>query len=501
MTMMPDQTTTGMTMAEKTETIDARKSPRRPFTSSIRFRLLGWFVLLLTLATVASVLVVRQLLYMRVDESIEDEFVQESKKLRALASGTDPETGEAFGADVKRIFEVFLERNTPSQNQSLITFVDGRPFLRSRYVVPYRLDTDPALVQRWSSVENPERGTADTPAGVVEYLAIPIRAGGNTSGVFVDAWFLDLERSEANPAIAGATGIGFVVLLIGSFLAWWLARRILVPIDDIRATAGSMSETDLSRRIEVKGDDEISELAMTFNGMLDRLDEAFSAQRRFIDDASHELKTPITVIQGHLELLEDDPEERGRTLELVMDELDRMGRFVNDLLLLSRTQRPDFLNLSTVDLGPLLDEIYLKSSVLGERKWSIEERGVGRIVADRQRITQAMMQLAQNATQQTMMTDSISIGSSVRDGSARLWVRDTGPGVSEQEQSRIFDRFTRGRGLRRSDGAGLGLAIVQAIAEAHHGRVELDSKAGQGATFTIVLPMEGPPSVLDGESP
>src|SRR5688572_3135262 len=254
--------------AKKAETINGGEAPRRPFFSSIRFRLVGWFVLLLALATISSVLVVRQILYTRVDESIDDEFVQESKELRALAGGIDPATGDPFGDNVKRIFEVFLERNTPSPNQSLITFVDGRPYVRSRQVVPYRLDSNDDLIARWASVERSDRGTVETPAGVVEYLAIPIRSGGETDGVFVDAWFRDLERAEADPAIAGATAIGFIVLLIGSFLAWWLAGRILSPIEKIRSAASSLSETDLSRRIEVTGDDEIDDLARTFNSML-----------------------------------------------------------------------------------------------------------------------------------------------------------------------------------------------------------------------------------------
>ena len=477
--------------AEKKATTEGPHA-RRLSRSSIRFRLLGWFVLLLALTTAASVLVGRQILYQRVDESIDDELVQESKELRALASGIDPQTGEPFGDNVRRIFEVFLERNTPSQNQSLITFVDGRPFLRSRQVVPYRLDADRDLVRRWATVESPDRGTVSTPAGTVEYLAIPIRSGGETNGVFVDAWFLDLERGEATPAILGATAIGFVVLVIGSFLAWWLAGRILGPIEDIRNTASSMSETDLSKRIDVSGDDEIAELARTFNSMLDRLEESFRTQRRFIDDASHELRTPITVIQGHLELLEDDPEERRQTLELVMDELNRMNRFVSDLLLLARSQHPDFLNLTTVDVGPLLDETYAKSRVLEERDWRVEERAEGRIVADRERITQAIMQLAQNAVQYTTGSDGIFIGSALQDGWARFWVRDTGAGIPPDEQTRIFDRFTRGRGLRRSQGAGLGLAIVQSIAEAHSGKIELDSEVGRGSRFTLVLPTEGP---------
>lgn len=479
-----------MTMTK--ETTEPNHSGRRAFTSSIRFRLLGWFVLLLALAAMASVLVVRQMLHQRVAERIDDEFIQESKELRALSNGTDPETGRPFGDDVERIFEVFLERNTPSRNQSLITFVDGRPFLRSRQVVPYRLDADEALVDRWAFVGSPDRGEAETPEGAVEYLAIPIKSGGETKGVFVDAWFIDLEKEEANPAIVGATGIGLVVLLIGSFLAWWLAGRILEPIKEIQTAASSMSESDLSRRIVVTGDDEVADLARTFNSMLDRLEDAFKTQRTFIDDASHELRTPITVVQGHLELLDDDPEERRRTIDLVMDELDRMNRFVNDLLLLARAQRPDFLKLTTVDLGPLVDEIHSKSTVLGDRDWRVEERTEGRIVADRERITQAMMQLVQNAAQYTTTGDRISVGATISDGRARLWVRDSGEGIPLDEAERIFDRFTRGRGRRRSEGAGLGLSIVQSIVEAHSGTVHVDSEVGRGSLFTMVLPTEGP---------
>jgi signal transduction histidine kinase len=223
--------------------------------------------------------------------------------------------------------------------------------------------------------------------------------------------------------------------------------------------------------------------------MLDRLERAFASQRRFVDDASHELKTPLTIVRGHLELLDSDPQERDAALSLVMDELDRMGRIVQDLLLLANHGRPDFLALDKVDVGGLTEELYAKAKALAPRKWILEECGTGVAVADRQRLTQAVVQLAQNAVRHSDVAGTIALGSRVADGEARVWVRDHGPGIPLEEQQVIFERFRRGN-IRRSEGAGLGLAIVKAIAEAHRGRVELVSRPGAGATFTLVIPVD-----------
>jgi signal transduction histidine kinase len=226
--------------------------------------------------------------------------------------------------------------------------------------------------------------------------------------------------------------------------------------------------------------------------MLDRLERAFASQRRFVDDAGHELKTPLTIVRGHLELLEDDPEERRETLALVTDELDRMGRIVQDLLLLAKHEQPDFLDLATVEVGGLTDELQAKVTALAAREWVLEGRGRGVIVADRQRLTQAMLQLAQNAARYSDGAEPIGLGSAVADGEARFWIRDRGPGIPLAEQQNIFERFSRGSDQRRSEGAGLGLAIVRAIAEAHRGRVELESGPGAGSAFTIVIPLDQP---------
>jgi signal transduction histidine kinase len=180
-----------------------------------------------------------------------------------------------------------------------------------------------------------------------------------------------------------------------------------------------------------------------------------------------------------------------------MDELDRMARIVNDLLTLAKWQQPDFLATADVDLGPLVDDVLAKASALGPREWKLDARADGAIVADRQRLTQALMQLAQNAVQHTREGDEIGLGAFVSDQEARLWVRDTGPGIPFDKQERVYDRFYRADESRRSEGAGLGLSIVQAIARAHGGRLDLSSVPGSGATFTIVLPA-GRPAAEEG---
>jgi signal transduction histidine kinase len=460
----------------------------------IRSRILVWYVSLMAVAIVASVLVVRGVLTNQVDARIDAGLVQEASELRKLARGRDPETGERFRGDVRRIFRVFLQRNIPVRNEVILTFVEGELFDRSRQVTEFRLDRQPELLERWNDVQRVDRGAIEgTPVGRVEYLAVPVRERGRVRGVFVGAYFRDLELAEIDPAVLGAIGVGLATLLVGSLLAWRVAEGVLRPVSAVSRTAQSISEGDLTRRIDVTGRDEIAALATTFNEMLDRLEEAFATQRRFVDDAGHELRTPITVIRGHLELLEEDPEERRNTLALVMDELERMQRIVDDLLILAKAEQPDFLDLDTVDLERLTREVHAKAGAIAPRDWRLERVGRGLVVADRQRLTQAVIQLAQNAAQYTQEDALIGLGSALGNGEARLWVSDTGPGIASEQQERIFRRFAR-TGARRSEGAGIGLSVVKAIAEAHHGRVEVDSRPGAGATFSVVIPTDQPPT-------
>ncbi len=472
--------------------------------ASYRVRIVGWFVLLLAAGTLATVVVVGQLLFQRIDDSIRAELVREIEEFRALATGNDPETGQPFGADVQRMFEVFLDRNIPNPNEIFVTFLDGRVHDRSPVPVIYPLEQDPGFVAVTAAVSDVASGRMATPFGAVDYVALPVRVDGETRGVLAVASFRDIIRAEQQDVLLGAAAVGLILLLIGSLLAWRLADRLLAPVLETAATARAISESDLSQRVEVSGYDEVAELARTFNEMLDRLAAAFADQRRFLDDVGHELRTPLTIVRGHLELLDEGtPEERERTRELVLDELDRMTRLVSELMILAQASRPDFLTRDVVEAGELVARVHEKASVLADRSWRLAVTSTDEVWVDAQRITQAMLQLASNAVAHTADGNEIELGCEVVAGEARFWVRDTGSGIAPEEQGRIFERFYRAAGSARAagvagrdagaasrdaGGSGLGLSIVQAIAEAHGGRVELSSMPGLGARFTIAVP-------------
>ena len=245
-----------------------------------------------------------------------------------------------------------------------------------------------------------------------------------------------------------AIGVSLVVLLLASLFIWLAAGRAVAPLQALSRTARTISETDLSGRIPVRGGDEIAELGRTFNSMLDRLETAFADQKDFLTDVSHELRTPITVIRGHLETLGDSPAEREEAIAVIQDELDRMNRYVDDLLLLTKAPRPDFLRLGPLDLDLFTHDLFAKARSLGDRDWRLDGTGVGILVADQQRLTQAVMNLADNAVRHTRSEETIWIGSSLVGDEARLWVRDEGPGV-EPERPRADLRPLRARDAHR----------------------------------------------------
>jgi len=475
-----------MTAAATTMTAMMTMTDAR-FRPGFRARVLGSFVALVAGATLLGLFVQRAVLLERLDAEVDASLEQERTELAALAGGRDPETGEPFAGDVRAIFDTFLERNVPVEGEAFLAFVDGAPYKSTP--APLRLDEEPQLASEWGSATAGTRGELSTQAGPVRYIAVPLTFDGRTEGVFVVVNFLRGEREEIEAGIRVAAGVAAVVLVVAGAVAWVVAGRLLRPVRRLTETAEAISDTDLSQRIPVEGRDEIARLAARFNEMLDRLSAAFTLQRAFIDDAGHELRTPITIVRGHLEVMGDDPDDRRETVGLVTDELDRMARIVDDLLLLTKAEQPDFVQPVTLEVADLTADLLTKARALGERDWRLDACATGELRADRQRVTQAVLNLVRNAIEHTSVGSEIGIGSAWGPGEARLWVRDTGPGVDPSEQDRIFERFARGgRGRRRSEGAGLGLAIARSVAEAHGGRVELESRAGAGATFTIVLP-------------
>jgi two-component system, OmpR family, sensor kinase len=458
----------------------------------VRARLLAYSVVLLAVGIAVTVFTGRQILLVRLDSKVGDSLLQEAQEFRSLADGINPQTGRAFERSMQPLFDLYLERNVLEEGEQVLTFT-RRGLYREKGTNPddFRLSARADLVRRWSTLTEPQSGGLETPSGPVRYLAVPMQYSDIRAGTFVVAKFTAPERDEIADAARTAGLVGAVVLLIGTAAAYLAAGRLLHPLRELTETARSLESSDLTRRIEVHGNDELAELSRTFNAMLDRIEIAFSSQRDLIRDVSHELRTPITIVRGHLELMGDDPVERRETLELVTDELDRMARLVDDLLTLARAERPDFLQPEPLRLADFTHEVYSKATSLGDRRWTLHLQRDGSLDADPQRLTQALVNLADNAVKQTEEGAEIEIGADVEDGWARFWVSDGGPGLANAERGEVFARFARGDGGKGYAGTGLGLAIVKAVADAHGGRVEIDSDPGDGARFTIWIPSTG----------
>lgn len=445
----------------------------------------------MALSTLVSVWGIRQTLLARLHERIDQSLIQEVQEFRKLVNGRDPETGDPFGNNIEAIFTVFLRRNIPSDGEFFLTLLNGRFYRSSPSAVPPALDPDGELVKALTELRAGQRGQATTDSGeIILYQAEPI-IRGSSRGVFVVTYLVSQGQQEIDEATWVVVQITVGVLIVASLLAWIAAGRTLAPLRLLTERVRTIRESDLTQRIPVQGAAEIGELTLRFNEMLDRLQAAFASQQAFTSDAGHELRTPITIIRGHLELLGDDPQEQQETLAMVLDELDRMSRFVDDLLLLAKLEQQSFLRLDLIDVEPFTEALFAKAKVLSDRNWQLEATGRGRIVADPQRLTQAIMNLAQNAAQHTSPGSTIALGSGIVGGHARFWVRDTGEGIALKDQDYIFERFARvSHRYRRSEGAGLGLAIVKTIAEAHGGTVELVSQLGVGSTFTVMIPVD-----------
>ncbi|WP_219414833.1 sensor histidine kinase [Pseudonocardia nigra] len=471
-------------------------SPRRRLLpSTARTRIIAWVLLLVLAAMAVVTFVTWRLLIQATDERIEaglrlevDEFVSLTE------SGIDPRTGQPF-AGIENVIEEAIAYNVARPNEKFLGYVDGVFVSQSRQQpgTPIVLANDPAFTALVSGITEPQRGIYENEQlGEVRYLALPVTLAGDPSrGVIVAAFLADAERAPANEAAQLMLLVGGVTVLGAAAAAWLVAGRILAPLRDVAATARTITDTDLSDRISDGGErDELGDLVRTVNAMLDRVETGVAAQRRFVDDAGHELRTPITIVRGHLEVLDPaDADDVRSTVALVDDELGRMNRMVSDLLLLARSEQPTFLQPGPVDVAALTEEAFDKIERLGDREWVLETSARVDAVLDPQRITQAIVALADNACRYTGPGARIALGSQLAGGSLRFWVSDTGPGVSEADRARIFERFARGTGARpRSDGAGLGLSIVRAIAVAHGGQVLLDSVPGRGATFTVVVP-------------
>ena len=353
-----------------------------------------------------------------------------------------------------------------------------------------------------------DEGSAQSPTGVlsappgyetlsaggdarVRVLTRPVSNGGRQLGTFRVAQSLSQVATAQDSLRSTFIVIGAIALVVLLAAATWIATLIARPLDRMAEFAAGVDRGDLDRRLDDgDGPSEVRSLRTSLNHMLDRLQRAFEREREFVADASHELRTPITVAQGELELLRRDADaaERER-LDVILRELRRMEGLIGEMLTLAREDAGRSLEPRRFPVDDLLDDLRRDLPLLGPRDYDVAHLD-GTMEADPDRVAQVLRNLARNAVAHTSTDGHVEILASADGDRVRFEVIDDGPGIDPDEAAHLFERFYRSPEARARDrdGSGLGLAIAQAIVDAHGGRIWADPDYEGGARLVVELP-------------
>lgn len=468
------------------------------FRARLTLAYTGFFALALLLLGCGIYFSVRQALY----SGVERDLWAATRQVRAIFNAGGLRTVQLPTGELQlylngEFIQIFNNPNLGAQVFGVSgSLLDSTPNLagRSLPLPEGALDLDADTVGTGMNIDRELSGVR------VRSLVTPLvlESNGQVVGFLqVSRPLRDVDTTMGTLAVI-LLGGGAIALLLTSLGAAVLARGALAPIERITQTAqGIVRAEDLGRRVPVPPhQDELHRLTVTMNDLLARLENLFTAQRRFVADVSHELRTPLAAMQGNLEVLArgalQNPELRDEALGDMRRETARLIRMVNDLLLLAQSDTRFELRNEPVELDTLLLEVYRELRPLaGDVALRIGAEDQVQVIGDRDRIKQALLNLGVNALQYTPPGGYVTLGLEQRDGYACLSVADTGEGISEEDLPRIFDRFYRAdrSRSRHSGGAGLGLSIVKWVAEAHSGYATVASIPGRGSTFAIWLPL------------
>lgn len=459
--------------------------------ASTRLSILGWVLLPLVMAVSIGFTATTFVLLGNTAEEIDNQLIQEASELQLLADrAVNPTTGEKYSS-AEEILSLYVSRTVAHSDETVFVVVDGTVTERSSGEVVGRLDLDQQFVAEIKMNNQPVLATYESEFGAVRYIAIPV-SGENDKGQMVAAIFIDVRNEPVRLLLFQLATLMMIAILGSAGLGWIVAGRILKPIRYLRETVRKISDGSLEERIPVANpDSELGGIARDFNQMLEKIKKSFDTQRRFIDDAGHELKTPLTIVDGHINLVEAANEDSKTSLSIVRDEVKRMARIVQDLQTLTKSNEPRFIQMTTNSVSETLDEVFVKATGLEERNWRLSSVEDQEISFDRQRIVQALLQLVDNSLKHTTESDSVEIGFRKQGKSIEFFVGDSGPGIPEESRSQIIERFKRGAWTPQdTEGSGLGLAIVDAVCKAHNGTLVIRESNLGGAEVILQIPTD-----------
>ena len=484
-------------MTTTSEPITAAQEPRTTRVGA-RWRIVWWIVATTGLTLLVVLISLRSVLNQQVAEIANAEIVQESNEFRTYAEfGEDPNTAQTFSSALELV-ESYLQIQTPASGEILIGVVDGEVL----YVDNTAEDAGTALVQDATRLDGiladpASSGVADTDDGAIRWGKVSVTAtdpaGNEQNATLVTVHFIadDMESNDQEILILLCIGAGGLVLTAG--VGWLVAGRILAPLRSMREVARSISSQNLSGRVPVPGRDDISELAVTMNEMLDRVESAHSSQRHFIAEARRRVGDPqARAARAVAHLAEYPNDERVREMSRnVGTELRRMRDVLDELDILAQADSPDFLTPRSISLHELASAAYSRaSSNAPGYLWSFNSRAEGVGVLDPERVLQAMDELIANAAAHTPVGATVEIGSAMSDdGQAiSLWVADPGTDLEPKQAEMLFE-FYRTQTEEADTGMGLGLAVVRAVADAHYGTAWVEVDPAVGTRIGMDLPV------------
>jgi two-component system OmpR family sensor kinase len=337
------------------------------------------------------------------------------------------------------------------------------------------------------------KGTAWVEGERLLIYSVPVILDGQVAEVVQIARPLTEQDQHLEVLGSNLLIVGGVAVVVAFGIGWILSGLVLRPVDRITQTAHAIgAERDFGRRVDHTGpNDEIGQLATTFNEMLGELQAAYQQQRQFVADVSHELRTPLTTIRGNLGLLRREPpvstEERTDILDDVTEESDRLIRLVNDLLTLAHAESGRELRSETVQVRPLVEDVCRQAKLLDpDRVVMCDDVRDVIVIGDQDALRQVLLILVDNALTHT--TGPVTVTTEVEDETVAICVRDAGPGIASEMLPHIFERFYRGDNTSVESNIGLGLAIAKALVEAQGGTITVESQFEQGSVFAVTLP-------------
>ena len=462
---------------------------------SIRSRLTAWYVTLLAIILILFSVLLNYFLAKRLHESVDNSLTVSAT---VVATSATMRLGNSPLPGLNQLFEQFMNQGNLNKFYRIYDG-SGNVGSRSKNISASQFPLSQGAYA--DALEGKNSYETFTVGGQqpIRVITMPILLEGKLINLVQVGTSLEaVQETLRNLKIFLFTAVPSVLILAALFLRF-MARRALKPISRIIDTAREIGQgQELSKRIPVlKIKDELGQLALTFNEMMNRLENSFAQMRQFSSDASHELRTPLTVLKGQNELIlskQRKPEEYQEVISSNLEEINYMSKVLEDLFVLSKSDENQVnLDYKPVDLRALVEEVFKHAEILAEEKnikiiiaflEPIEIKG------DEVRLRQMVWNVLQNGIKYTQQGGELKISLQNEGDFALLTIQDTGIGIPEEDLPLIFNRFYRVDKARTRDegGSGLGLSICRQIAEAHKGKIEVESKLGVGTRFKIRLP-------------